>query len=449
MAMRPPLSVKIIYSIGQLGWSLASFGVATLIPYFYMPPEKGEEVIFPTFIFQGAILGILTVAGLILAGGRLFDAITDPLIANFSDKNESKFGKRKILLAISAVPMAICSFLVFYPISDTNLALNTAWMMGMVFLFYLFFTMYVVPYNALISELGHVAEDRMLISTIISVTWAVGFALGNLIHLLKAHFIQTMPPTEAFQLSLGILTCIALVCMLVPVFFLNEKKYTKQEQNAVPIFKSIRTVWSDRNFRLFTFSDLMYWLSITIIQLGLVYYIPILLGMEESAVAIFMPVTFLASFLFYAPINIYSKKHGKKNIVLAGFIVLGLAFVLISIAGFLPYPNLQMALMIICSAPALAIFGIIPNAIVADLINQRMDLAEENHAGMYYAVRTFMMKIGITLGSVVFTSLLLLGKGQGNDFGIRATGIVAIIFCVMGMILFSRYQDVVEVKKKE
>ena len=79
---RLPLKVIWIYAMGQLGWSLASYGISSLLPYFYMPPEtSGQSSIFPTFIPQTAIFGI-TLLGLISGGGRLFDAFNHLAYSN-------------------------------------------------------------------------------------------------------------------------------------------------------------------------------------------------------------------------------------------------------------------------------------------------------------------------------------------------------------------------------
>ena len=110
---RPSISVKIIYALGQLGWSLAAFGAANLLVYFYMPPEDGTTAKFPAYIYQGAVLGVLTIIGILNFGGRIFDAFTDPLIANWSDRMQSKFGKRRLLMAIAVFPFALFSFLIF------------------------------------------------------------------------------------------------------------------------------------------------------------------------------------------------------------------------------------------------------------------------------------------------------------------------------------------------
>ena len=61
--------------------------------YFYMPPEAvGARRIFPPFLFEGVLLGIFTVIGVINFGARFFDAVTNPLIASWSDRSRDDGG---------------------------------------------------------------------------------------------------------------------------------------------------------------------------------------------------------------------------------------------------------------------------------------------------------------------------------------------------------------------
>ena len=52
---------------------------------------------------------------IIYAFGRLWDAITDPIIAAMSDRSKSSFGRRRKFLAISRLPFALLSILAFTP----------------------------------------------------------------------------------------------------------------------------------------------------------------------------------------------------------------------------------------------------------------------------------------------------------------------------------------------
>ncbi|MEM6725550.1 MAG: MFS transporter [Bacteroidota bacterium] len=442
---RPGLGQIIIYAIGQLGWSLASFFVVVVSPYFYMPPEDGSGQTFPVFIFQGSILGLFTIVGLVTSGGRIFDAITDPIIASWSDRTNWKGGKRKFGMLIGILPFSLFAILAFFPISAENTSLNTAWFVFTVLLFFLSFTIYVVPYTALIGELGHHPKDRLKISTAISVTWALGYVLGGSIYAIQGGLEGNMGPTAAFQTGVVVLVLFAALCMLVPILFLNEPKYCIQTRTEVSLMDSIREVVKNRNFMIFTFSDLMYWLSISVIQSGMIYNVTLLLGMEKDLASLFTLVSFVLSFLCYIPILILVPKFGKKKVVIFGFFMFLLTFALGASLGLLPIPLMvQFGILTVLSAVALAIFGILPNAIIADVVNQHEQEHGENLSGMYFAFRNFMMKIGMSLGLLIFTSLLVLGKSAENPTGVRLANVAALVFCLIGFILFRYFKPAPE-----
>ena len=105
---RLPKSKLVIFALGQFGWSLASFGVSNLLNYFYMSPEKSDASrIFPSFIYEGRVFWIFSVLGLIAFASRLFDGVTNPLVASWSDRSKSRIGRRRFYMAISALPFAL------------------------------------------------------------------------------------------------------------------------------------------------------------------------------------------------------------------------------------------------------------------------------------------------------------------------------------------------------
>ena len=48
---------------------------------------------------------------------------------------------------------------------------------------------------------------------------------------------------------------------------------------------------------------------------------------------------------------------------------------------------------------------------------------------MYFATRTFTMKLGVSVANLLFPSLLLLGRGGADSLGIRLSAVLALIFC--------------------
>ena len=326
---RPSLRQIILFSFGQLGYSLASFSAINLLVFFYMPPETGGETIFPQYIYTGAVFGVLTLLGVLNFGSRIFDAITDPMIAFWSDKSDYKLGKRKTMLLIASLPFALFSFLVFYPVSE-SFAMNGYWLAFCLFALYLFMTMYTVPYNALISELGHQKEDRLRISTAISLTWALGFVIGNLAYSLPYLFVSNFGYTEsgAFQLVVGIFAVFSFLCLLSPVFFLDEHKYAVQNSNETNWRISLKMVMRDKNFRIFYLADTIFWFSLNMIQIGIAYYVTLIFEMDKSMATTFMMLAFFSSLALYYPIGKLAKRFGKKKVILSSLICFAITFLI-------------------------------------------------------------------------------------------------------------------------
>ncbi len=170
-----------IFAVGQLGWSILSGLINAWLVTFYLPTtqdvEKGAHFYLPTGLI---IFGILTILGLIAFICRIFDAVTDPWIASLSDRSTNPKGRRIPFMKRAAIPFAVIAVLVFFaPVNGVS-GVNIAWVLCTLILFYLFMTMYCTPYNALISEFGKTQEDRMYISTAISLTFFFGTLIAYL-----------------------------------------------------------------------------------------------------------------------------------------------------------------------------------------------------------------------------------------------------------------------------
>ena len=93
-------------------------------------------------------------------------------------------------------------------------------------------TMYCTPYNALISEFGQTQEDRMYISTAISLTFFFGTLIAYLPFMLAGPLQQTVSYAWSYRIWFIILAVIALVCMLIPVFRLRETDFVEAKPSA-------------------------------------------------------------------------------------------------------------------------------------------------------------------------------------------------------------------------
>lgn len=439
-----PMRVILLYALGQAGWSLAVYGVSNLLNYFYLPPETNGTPLFPPFIFQGAILGIATVLGLISFGGRFIDAFIDPMVAGWSDRTVSKLGRRRKFMTFSFIPLSLFSCLVFMPPFLGESTQNILWLILMLSLFYLAMSIYVTPYTALISELAHTPQRALLISTLVSVTWALGFGIGNSAYALQVYFEQNwaMGSVAAFQAAMIVFGVISAVLMAVPVLFVNEAAYCRQIPSDKSSIEAIKGVFANRNFRFFAYSDLMYWISLTFIQMGMGYYLTILLHFKPETATTLLTVILGLSFVFYIPVNMLAQRVGKKKLLIGAFASFTLVFGLVACMGKLPIsPFAQAVLLGLLASIPIAITSILPNAVVSDIITTDAAETGDHKAGQFFAVRTFMMKLGISIANLLFPSILLLGKSTENDTGIRLTAFLAVVFCLAGALLLTQYRE--------
>ena len=152
-----PLRGQLAYAVGQLGWA-AVFGIVSLqLVYFYIPPkdELTGVPVLPIHVTQTAWGRVLNVITITTTAGRLWDAITDPVIAWMSDRMNHKRGRRIPCLCLGGLPCAVCCVLLFVPPVPYESNLNILWLCVMQILFFLFLTMYCTPIFALLPELGH------------------------------------------------------------------------------------------------------------------------------------------------------------------------------------------------------------------------------------------------------------------------------------------------------
>ena len=428
-----------IFAIGQLGWSMLSGIVSNWLVFFYMPENSEIKLGQKYFITQGSIFLGLTVIGLITAMGRLFDAVTDPWIASKSDRSRHKDGRRIPFMRAIAVPFAIMTVLIFIsPVSKVSW-INNGFLLVTLLLFYLFMTIYCTPYNALLPELGRDPKDRINVSTYISVTFFVGNAISYLVPNIAGFMRDSLGYANSFRVTIGILAAVAAICMLVPVFGIKEADYVDTTPSETPAFASLTKTFKNAEFRKFVASDIFYWLALTMFQTGLSFYITSLIGLGADKTFLLFAVMTGMSLVFYAPVNILAKKLGKKKLVIFAFVFFSCVFAFTAFAGKLGLPKMVNGIMIsILASIPMAILGILPQAIVADVAQADGIKTGESREGMFFAARTFAMKLGQALAMVLFTSIKGIGE---NGFGLRLTAAVAAALCLIGGIILGLYDE--------
>lgn len=431
-----------LFAAGQFGWALLSGLISNWLVYFYQPDEASISQGQILFIPQGlAVFGIFTVIGGITAFGRLFDAFTDPWIASLSDRCTSKNGRRIPFLKWASLPLSVSTVLVFWSPVNQNSVINAVFLFVMVMFYYLSITAYCTPYNALIPELGHNQQERLNISTVISFTFIAGTAVAYLAPVIWGTLIPALGRVNAIRVTFAVMAVIAFACMQIPVWSIKEKEYVNTVPSQDTAFSSLASTFRNGEFRKFVGSDILYWIAITMFQTGLPFFVTSLLKLPETMTTIYFVGMTALSLVFYIPINKLAPKLGKKKLILAAFAVFALAYLYTGFLGKISVipANVQGFLLMVTASLPMAVFGILPQAVVADIAQSDAKRTGNNREGMFYAARTFAFKLGQSVAMLLFTAVSTVGSATGTGYRIAAFG--AAVLCMLGGIVFLFYNE--------
>ena len=198
---------------------------------------------------------------------------------------------------------------------------------------------------------------------------------------------------------------------------------------------------SEWRFRKFVGSDIFYWIALTMFQTGLPFFVTSLLKLPETMTTLYFVGMTALSLVFYVPVNKLTPKLGKKKMILFAFAVFSLAYFYTGFMGNIPFipETVQGLILTVVAALPMAIFGILPQAVVADIAQSDAVTSGSSREGMFYAARTFAFKLGQSLSMLIFTAVSTIGAGTGTGYRIAAFG--AAVFCGAGGLILMFYDE--------
>jgi Na+/melibiose symporter-like transporter len=134
---------KFAFGVGQAAEGIQNAALGTFLMFYY-----------------NQVLGVSAgMASLAIGVAVIIDAITDPLAGSLSDAWHSKHGRRHPFMYASALPLAICFFLLFNPMVEGEIAL-AVWLAVFANLTRTSMTLYHVPHLALGAEMSQDFDER-------------------------------------------------------------------------------------------------------------------------------------------------------------------------------------------------------------------------------------------------------------------------------------------------
>ncbi len=440
-----PLFKQFLWGTGGFGYVLLERMLIVYVIFFYLPPK--EYQIFD-LVSDHVFFGFLTAVGVAQLLARVIDGLVDPAVASLSDRCKAGVGRRKLFLLISALPMAVISVLMFYPpvINEVSF-INGLWLGVMWSLFYVFYTGYLTPYFALISELGHTNALRINLGTFHGLFNLVGSIFPIVIFpVLLTYFQNTgMEIRESYQVSAIIFAVLALVFLYLATISFSEKKHCQPAKLPdLNMWKSLKTVYANKPFKILLIGELFAQFGFYMLNLGLLYYVTVIFQREEAFLVVIGGAAIGCALVSFPFINRFTKKIGKKKLLVASSLLMAIATFVAFILSFnMTGINVYISILMFgFGGIALAVKIILVIPTYGELAREEFTRTGTQREAMFYAARNLPLKFTIAFSGVVFAFLIsAFGRDVADPLGVQL-GILVISICsLISMIWFAFYPD--------
>ena len=236
-------------------------------------------------VFLTDALGMNPVlAGTIPMIGKIWDAITDPIMGNIVERTKSKYGAKRFYIMVGSIASAITFVLMWINIHSPSMTANYVFYLVMYCLFNTGFTVLSVPYNGLLPDMMDDYAMRAKFSNMRMVFSTLGAAICGLVPgmLIK----QTFDPSQYMSCML-LFGAIFFVCSITVFFGTWEKQKEPVKMTLLESFTQAASVFRSRAFLVFLGLYLFGQGGMDVVSGMSVYYVQHALGAYGKHVLIF------------------------------------------------------------------------------------------------------------------------------------------------------------------
>ncbi len=416
--------IMLMYAMGYLGISIFTQTTVKWYQYFYTPPEAniaGLQILIP--------VGFI---GFTMVFARIIDGISDPIVAYYSDKSKSKMGRRIPFVLFGSVPLTLSFIFLWFPPVNHESMVNFIYLTVLLSLFFIFFTIVVAPYLALINEISKTNSERIRVTMMQGLTQIVGVMIAEA----GSGAIINIYGFKVMGILLGI---IALVSIILTPIFVKEDLAEQEDLPTMGLFESIKLTLKNKNFVYYLVSYISVWFGINTLTITMPYITEVLLGRAPENSGYMIAGAFIASLLCMPFLPKITLKLGKKKVLMATSAFFAIILFLTGFFGvLLPY-NIAFVIVILAGIPLSVIF-VIPNAMIADIAELDGIERGQRREGMFFGAQGLIIKIVIGLSSFVTPMLFkVFGYSVERPLGIRLGGPIAAVCILIGLIFLNKY----------
>ncbi len=385
-----PLKVKdkLFYGLG----SISDVIMANIVFQLAMPIYNIELKVSAALI------------GLAISLPRLWEAITDPLIGNFSDNTRTRWGRRRPFLVVGSILGGILCALMWMPPPMLGVNGLFAYFLVTSILFFTAYAVFSMPYNALGFEMARDYDSRTSLMSYKTFVMSIGSTLF-LPWLYKMCFIPAFGGSviQGARFVGCIAGALIILFGILPAVLCREPAGT-QRQEKIGLFIAMKYTFMNKSFLIvsgivfcilmgiFLAFPLMIYINLAVVFAGQ--------GMQEAKESaaqingVYNTVYGVLGIVAVPVINLLSKRIGKKKTLIGGLLLVASAFALSPVLFSQKYPYLQLMVGILAS-PGLSCVWVLTSSMLADVCDLDELKTGLRREGMFGAAFSWLVKLGL------------------------------------------------------
>jgi glycoside/pentoside/hexuronide:cation symporter, GPH family len=376
-----------LYAVSMLGMQIPAQVVGVSLLYFYtdvkrLPPQWSATA---------------------LTLYAFYNAINNPLIGYYSDRTQTRWGRRLPYLWFATLPwMVVFALLWLAPFNGNEqpVALLIYMVVGIV-LYDGLATLVSTAYYSLLPEMFASYAERTDVAVRMNIFLTIALLMG-----------VALPPILAQRLGWGIMGVIFAGIAAV-AGYIGYRGMFERGRPAVAddfsFFAAFKATFVNRSFLPMTVAQTMRFVTTNALSTGMIFYIKYSIGAEPGQTSIILGTAFMVAALMLYPWRIFiANRFEPRTTALLGYSATALAVLPLWLVKSLPGAIAAAALI----GVAFAGIFLMDNVLISDVIDEDEVKTGQRREGMYFGLNGLVVTLSAAIVSVVFG---LIAPAYGYD----------------------------------
>lgn len=406
--------------MGAFGVNIIGVTLTTWLLYFYSPPlDSGRPIYLP-----------ITLIGILMTIANLWDSFIDPFIGQYNDNMRTRWGRRRVFMAIGWPVSAICLILIFSPPKTESIIFMALYFFIVRILFFTGESMGSVPYDSMIAEFTKDPDERVVLSSLKQIIGLGGVLASSVI-------AGLLFDSRGASFMAAVMAAIGAVCIVMAILSTKER-YTV-EKPSIGVVEGVILSFKNKQFILIALVNIFINTIYGMLVANLPYFVTLIAGGKNDDVSLYLGIMVIGMILSGFFWMWFSRKVPNKRIADISMVGMAVALAVMFFAGqlsFIPTQIFSLTCLVFVGIFLMGFYVII-YTIMGSVVDYDEMLNKERREGVFYGNFSLALSIGVSVSTIILPQIYnLFGYSLQNPLGVRIAFLVMGAFSFLGFLTF-------------